>query len=124
MNKLFPASASGSVQFLLKSVIICYMKAGMIAIFLGCLGLFGYLLVNYDSKLAWLWCGLVLLTAIIAISYALILGYYEDKKKNKLIDQQIYQDIQCIVPGIKTDPKKYSWHQRIVCWLYKKDKLS
>jgi len=102
----------------------------MIAIFIGCLGLFGYLLQNiisnhllpnYDNKLAWMWCGLLLLASILSISYACKLGYYEDKRKNKLIDQQIFPDIQLITPDAKIDPQKHSWHQRIVLWLYKKD---
>jgi hypothetical protein len=66
---------------------------------------------------------LLLLASILSISYAGKLAYYEDKRKNKLIDQQIFPDIQLITPSIKIDPQKYSWHQRIVLWLYKKDKL-
>lgn len=96
--------------------IIRYMKAVMIAIMFASLNLFFYF-ANHWVKGVCVGCG------IAALIYAYKLGRNEDKRKIKLIEQQTFPDIQLITTDTEISPQKYSWHQRIVLWLYKKNKL-
>jgi len=74
------------------------MKNVMIAVFAASMGLVGYLfgilvtnhdLTAYQTHLTWTGFGILLLAAILSISWACVLGYREDKEKHRIMQLQI-----------------------------------